>query len=105
MQTMKQRINILIEKDESGYVAYCSEIEGYKVAAKSLDVIVNNLKTTIYDYLETSTLPPESNNNKPIWEIAQDLMEDLTEEEKSQLPQDGAVQHDHYIYGTLKINQ
>jgi predicted RNase H-like HicB family nuclease len=101
---MKQQINILIEKDESGYIAYCSEIEGYKVTAKSLDIVVNNLKTTIANYLETSIISSETDSNKPIWEMAQDLVKDLTEEEKSELPKDGAEQHDHYIYGTPKIN-
>jgi hypothetical protein len=41
---------------------------------------------------------------KPIWEIAEDLIEDMSEAEKAQLPHDGAVEHDHYIYGTPKIN-
>ena len=102
---MKQQINILIKKNESGYIAYCSEIEGYKVTAKSLDIVVNNLQATISSYLEeTSNISIENNSNKPIWEIAQDGSEDITEVEKTQLPQDGAVQHDHYIYGTPKIN-
>ncbi|MDJ0659577.1 MAG: hypothetical protein QNJ42_08800 [Crocosphaera sp.] len=101
---MKQQINILIEKDDSGYIAYCSEIEGYKVTAKSLDIVVNNLKTTIANYLQAPATPSDKEADKPIWEIAQDLMEDVTEDEKSKLPKDGAQQHDHYIYGTPKIN-
>jgi predicted RNase H-like HicB family nuclease len=101
---MKSSLNILIEKDDFGYVASCSQIEGYKVTAKSLDVVVNNLKITIQDYLEKNNLETENNSNQPIWEIAQNLIEDLTEEEKAQLPKDGAVQHDHYIYGTPKIS-
>ena len=96
---MKQKINILIEKDESGYIAYCSEIEGYKVTAKSLDIVVNNLKTTIANYLEISATTSDKKTDKPIWEIAQNLMEDLTEDEKSELPKDEAEQHDQYIYG------
>lgn len=39
---------------------------------------------------------------KPIWEMAQDLMEDVPEEVRARLPSDGAVQHDHYIYGSPK---
>lgn len=93
---MKQQINILIEKDQSGYIAYCSEIEGYKVTAKSLDIVINNLKATIANYLDTSVIASDSDSHQPIWEIAQDLMEDLTEEEKSELPKDGAEEHDHY---------
>lgn len=40
--------------------------------------------------------------SKPIWEIAQDLTQDMTIEEIAQLPKDGAEQHDHYIYGIPK---
>ena len=42
--------------------------------------------------------------NKPIWQIAEDSIADMSEAEKAQLPHDGAVEHDHYIYGTPKIN-
>lgn len=53
---------------------------------------------------EIQTVETKSEINKPIWEIAEELMEDISEEEQKQLPRDGAVQHDHYIYGTPKIN-
>ena len=46
----------------------------------------------------------EKKIDKPIWEIAEDLIQDMREKEKAQLPHDGAVEHDHYIYGTPKIN-
>ena len=102
---MTTKLNILIEKDESGYAAYCQEIDGYKVTAKSLDIVVKNLQATIEDYLNQSSLTQEkSNRSQPIWSIAENLIEDLTESEKEQLPTDGAVQHDHYIYGTPKID-
>ena len=40
--------------------------------------------------------------NKNIWEIAQEITEDITEDELQQLPHDGEQQHDHYIYGIPK---
>jgi hypothetical protein len=40
--------------------------------------------------------------DRPIWEIAQEITQDMTEAEIRQLPSDGAEQHDHYIYGTPK---
>lgn len=52
---MKSSLNILIGKDDSGYVASCSQIEGYQVTTKSLDIVVNNLKITIKNYLQQST--------------------------------------------------
>jgi predicted RNase H-like HicB family nuclease len=101
---MKSSLTVLIEKDAFGYAASCSEIEGYKVTAKSLDIVVNSIKTTIQDYLEGDFIEESNHKNKPIWEIAKELIEDLTDEEKQLLPSDGAKQHDYYIYGTQKIN-
>ena len=39
---------------------------------------------------------------KPLWESAADLLKDVPQEVLERLPTDGAVQHDHYIYGTPK---
>lgn len=44
----------------------------------------------------------ETHDRKPIWEVAQELMKDLPQEEVEKLPHDGATEHDHYIYGTPK---
>ncbi|AFZ23540.1 hypothetical protein Cylst_1244 [Cylindrospermum stagnale PCC 7417] len=44
-------------------------------------------------------LQPKS---KPIWEIFSDFTNELPEEVITQLPTDGAVQIDHYIYGKPK---
>ena len=43
-----------------------------------------------------------SQPQKPIWQIAQELMADAPPEIIDQLPTDGASKHDHYIYGTPK---
>jgi hypothetical protein len=37
-----------------------------------------------------------------MWQIAQELMADFPPEAIAQLPEDGAEQHDHYIYGIPK---
>jgi len=39
---------------------------------------------------------------KPIWEVANDLRNNVPPEEWAKLPVDGASEHDHYIYGTPK---
>jgi hypothetical protein len=39
---------------------------------------------------------------KSIWQIADDFTRDLSQDDLSKLPADGAEQHDHYIYGTPK---
>lgn len=39
---------------------------------------------------------------KPIWEEIEDITAAVPDEEFLKLPADGAVQHDHYIYGLQK---
>jgi hypothetical protein len=50
----------------------------------------------------TKDVSPPSSKPKHIWEIAQELFGDLSEEDLARLPVDGAAQHDHYIYGLPK---
>ncbi|MFN7715766.1 MAG: hypothetical protein ACK5QS_09845 [Pseudanabaenaceae cyanobacterium] len=39
---------------------------------------------------------------QPIWEFAQELMQDAPPEELAKLPADSARNHDHYLYGAPK---
>ena len=45
---------------------------------------------------------PESDDEKPIWEIALEFARNVPESELEKLPRDGAAQHDHYLYGSPK---
>ncbi|HUT32809.1 MAG TPA: hypothetical protein VNE39_04975 [Planctomycetota bacterium] len=45
---------------------------------------------------------PPRRKAKPIWEVIDEIMADVPEEELAKLPRDGAAEHDHYIYGTPK---
>ena len=42
--------------------------------------------------------------HRSIGKAIQDIFSDITEEEWEQLPEDGAAELDHYIYGTPKRN-
>ena len=46
--------------------------------------------------------PPPASSHKPIWEVVEELRKSVPPEEFSKLPEDGAEQLDHYIYGTPK---
>ena len=52
---MSKRLNIIIEKDQDGYFAYCPELEGCQTQGDSLDEITENIKEAIELYLETLT--------------------------------------------------
>jgi hypothetical protein len=51
---------------------------------------------------EQSTAVPTQ--GKSLWQIADDFVADVSAETLSLLPHDGAVEHDHYTYGTPKLN-
>jgi hypothetical protein len=49
-----------------------------------------------------STPEISKRRGKSIWQLSEDFIRDIPPEELSQLPSDGADQHDHYIYGIPK---
>jgi hypothetical protein len=60
------------------------------------------LKITNQSPKENNPVTNQEVPQEDIWNLAQKITEDMTEEELQQLPRDGAQQHDHYIYGTPK---
>lgn len=100
---MPDTISIVIEKNEQGYAAYSPEIADSQVQGSSFEDVTTQIQVRAKDYLEKlpdNELPQK--NDRPIWEIIDDLVEDIPEEELEKLPTDGAEQHDRYIYGTPK---
>ena len=51
------KVNIVIEKDQYGYYAYCPELKGCHSQGESLEEALSNIKEAIELYLET--LSPE----------------------------------------------
>ena len=50
---MPYKVNVIIEKDEFGYYAYCPELEGCQTQGDSLEEVLNNIKEAIKLYIET----------------------------------------------------
>ncbi len=48
---------------------------------------------------------PVNNPKRPIWDVIAGRMKMLPPEVFERLPEDGASQHDHYIYGLPKRDQ
>jgi hypothetical protein len=44
----------------------------------------------------------EADRNRPIWEVIAERVKAIPEEELEKIPHDGAVNHDHYLYGAAK---
>ena len=69
------------------------------------------VRAAVNAYLEESVKKSEPNGVsttktvRPIWEVFDDIIKTIPEEEFAKLPKDGAEQHDHYIYGLSKKPQ
>ena len=50
---MSYKVSVIVEKDESGYYAYCPELDGCQTQGDSLEETINNMKKAIELYLET----------------------------------------------------
>ena len=50
---MPYKVNVVIEKDEYGYYAYCPELEGCQTQGDSLEEVLSNIREAIELYLET----------------------------------------------------
>ena len=58
-------------------------------------------KSRNYPLVEPKLLDKPT-NQQPIWEFAQELMQDAPPEELTKLPTDSARNHDHYLYDAPK---
>jgi predicted RNase H-like HicB family nuclease len=47
------QVNIIIEKDEYGYYAYCPQLEGCQSQGDSLEEVKANIQEAVELYLET----------------------------------------------------
>jgi len=50
---MSYNLNVIVEKDDDGYYAYCPELEGCQTEGDTLDETMANIKEAIDLYLET----------------------------------------------------
>jgi predicted RNase H-like HicB family nuclease len=47
------KVNVMIEKDENGYYAYCPELEGCQSQGNTFEEVLSNIKEAIELYVET----------------------------------------------------
>jgi hypothetical protein len=72
-------------------------------AAQAKGVSADALIREALDKILTDRSPQELQlESRPIWELIEDNMKDVPPEEFAKLPDDGASQHDHYLYGHPK---
>ena len=99
---MKSKVSIEIEKTERGYSAYSPEIEGCVAEGNSLEEVVNTIKQAIQSYWNQKEAEKTKTTAQSLLELFENVTADMSENERKNLPHDGAQQHDHYIYGIPK---
>ena len=76
---------------------------------QELETTPEELIPEVLTYLRTlkanPVLPAPSATDKPLWQVAQELMQDAPPDVLEQLPTDGARNHDHYLYGAPKQSE
>jgi len=50
---MSYKVNVIVEKDEHGYYAYCPQLEGCQTQGDSFEETLENIKEAIELYLDT----------------------------------------------------
>ena len=45
---------------------------------------------------------PKSKDSRPIWEIITEISSQVPDEVWATIPNDGSINHDHYLYGAPK---
>lgn len=53
---MKYRVNVLFEKDEHGYFAYCPQLKGCHSQGETFEEASENIREAVELYLETMTV-------------------------------------------------
>lgn len=56
----------------------------------------------LLDFLRLTKMRQQSQPQPPLWSFIEDLVADIPQPVLATLPTDGAVEHNHYIYGTPK---
>ncbi|ACK73030.1 conserved hypothetical protein [Gloeothece citriformis PCC 7424] len=102
---MADKINIVIQKKSDGYLVNFPELNTINYQYQSLEDVLIRLKNTLESYLSSSDISQKDTTGESILKIVDKLTDDFTQEELEQLPEDGAEEHNYYLYGTPKKNR
>jgi predicted RNase H-like HicB family nuclease len=97
---MSSRLNVSIEKTDRGYIIQSSEVEAQPIQAGTIESLMQTLQTLISTYLDDRM--EAKTTGQSLLQLFESVNTTLSTEEIQQLPQDGAEQHDHYLYGSPK---
>lgn len=63
-------------------------------------VLSRNEQEKVLKYVEEREV--ESRDSRPIWDVITEMSSSIPDEIWAELPSDGSINHDHYLYGAPK---
>jgi hypothetical protein len=73
-----------------------------RAKAQAQGIVAEQYAQDVLDRDLEEAISAEPRGNRPIWEVFAEIMKDVPDEVFDRLPEDGASQVDHYIYGLPK---
>jgi hypothetical protein len=56
----------------------------------------------VLQIIETKLSTIQNRDSRPIWDVITEINSSVPEEEWNKIPNDGSINHDHYLYGAPK---
>lgn len=97
---MNSKVNIVVERNESGYLISFPESENQQFQDQSFEAIIAKLKETLSQELSSAQINVKPTTGQSLLRLAQRFAADMNEDEINQIPVDAAQNHDHYLYRT-----
>lgn len=73
-----------------------------KTIFEKVQILPVDEQKKVLEIVEQKVSSSRKKNARPIWEIAKEIGESIPLEEWENIPSDGSVNHDHYLYGAPK---
>jgi hypothetical protein len=101
---MSSKLNVSINKTDTGYIVQSSEKESQPIETDdSIESLMQTLKMLVSTHLDIETEhQPLATTGQSLLNLFESITANISVEETQNLPQDGAEQHDHYLYGSPK---
>jgi hypothetical protein len=97
--TVREKLNQEIQETSDLVLEEFLDFLLFLKARKNQANVATNLSQ---NHQMNQSLESSERSERPIWEIFEEVADNLPDEIVADLPIDGSTQHDHYLYGSPK---
>ena len=69
---------------------------------EKVKILPQNKQMEVLEFVEERLSSTEKKDDRPIWEVIEEISRRVPDEVWATLPSDGSINHDHYLYGAPK---